>query len=264
MEALIPEILKGDQKALETLVKNQQPLMYNLAMRFLSRKEDAEDATQEIMVKIITNLAKFEGQSRFSTWAYRIAVNHLLNSKKKQMEQEINFSFFGEDILEGLQQSPAYELPDKQLLAEEVKLNCTLGMLLCLDRNQRIAYILGEIFGLNSREAAYIIGITPENFRKRLAAARNGLQDFMHSHCWLVNKENACRCHKRINYALSKGRISKPTHFAVSNELLVQSKNEVEQLHTTSAIFKSHPSFEMNSEKSRQITDILNKLEGIL
>jgi RNA polymerase sigma factor (sigma-70 family) len=263
MEELIIRIRNGDRAALETLILEIQPGIFNLAMRFLSIREDAEDATQEILVKIITNIGRFEGKSRFSTWIYRIAVNHLLNTSKNRLEQQLNFSAFGEDIEHGLRQSDPYYEPDKDLLAEEVKIGCTLGMLLCLGRNLRIAYILGEIFELNSREAAEILDITPENFRKRYSTANQLLQRFMNSWCGLVKKENSCRCHKRINYAISNGRVDKEKNTYVSANTLMRSKQEMDELYTVSAVFKSHPSFEMDTVKNDQIMAILRNLKNI-
>jgi RNA polymerase sigma factor (sigma-70 family) len=264
MEALIIRIRNGDKTALESLIREIQPGIFNLSMRFLSMREDAEDATQEILVKIITNLGRFEGKSKFSTWTYRIAVNHLLNIKKSRLEQELNFSVFGEDIAGGLAQSPPYYSPDKELLAEEVKIGCTLGMLLCLDRNLRIAYILGEIFELNSRDAAEILEITPENFRKRYSMARQALKQFMHSWCGLVNTQNNCRCDKRINYAIANGRVDKKALKFVSSNVLMQSKQEIDELYSVSEVYKSHPSFEMDPIKNDQIMAILSNLKNII
>src|SRR5258708_5724741 len=102
MEQLISKILDGDKKALETLVLDIQKNIFNLSLRFLWVKEDAEDATQEILVKIITNLAKFEAKSKFTTWVYRISVNHLLNLKRNKLEQQLTFTSFGEDLVKGL------------------------------------------------------------------------------------------------------------------------------------------------------------------
>jgi RNA polymerase sigma factor (sigma-70 family) len=264
MEELLLNIKQGDGKALETLIKNIQQDIFNLSMRFLSIRQDAEDATQEILVKIITNLSRFEGKSKFSTWTYRIAVNHLLNTRKSRLEQQLNFSLFGEDIEQGLKQSDPYYEPDRDLLAEEVKIGCTLGMLLCLDRNLRIAYILGELFELSSREAAEILEITPENFRKRFSIARKTLQHFMNSWCGLVNRNNNCRCHKRINYALSNGRVDKNKLHYVSENLLMQSKMEMDELYTVSEVFKFHPSFTIDQTKNDQIMEIISNLKNII
>ncbi len=263
MDDLIKLIAKGDKKALEKLIINIQQDIHNLAVRFLWTKEDAEDATQEILVKVITNLAKFEGKSRFNTWVYRISVNHLLNLKKNKLEQQLTFSAFGEDLINGLN-APSYEMPDKNLLAEEVKIGCTLGMLICLDRNLRIAYLLAEVFELNGNDAAEILEITPENFRKRLSNARLALQNFMQSYCGLTNKQNACRCNKRINYAIESGRVNKNKLNFVTAEILANSKTEMETLYSTSVIFKSHPSFTISSNESNEILNMIGNLKSLM
>jgi len=263
METLVKEILNGDKGALEKLVKDIQGNIFNLSLRFLWSKEDAEDSTQEIMVKVITNLGKFEGKSKFTTWVYRIAVNHLLNLKKNKLEQSLSFTSFGKDLENGLS-TPSYEHADKNLLVEEVKIGCTLGMLICLDRSLRIAYILGEVFELKSNEASEILEITPENFRKRLSQSRTTLQNFMGAYCGLTNKSNACRCDKRINYALQSGRINKAKLNFVSADTLNKSKTEMEKLYSTSAIIKSHPLNSISNNKSNEILNILANLKSIV
>src|SRR5262249_36909959 len=137
--------------------------VYRLALRFLWHPQDAEDATQEILVRIITGLAAFRGESSFRTWVYRIACNTLLSLRKKgRMEQRtLSFEEFGEDLVQGLSDEPlADQGVDQALLLEEVKIGCTLAMLLCLDREHRLAYILGEIVELDHNEAAEVLEIT--------------------------------------------------------------------------------------------------------
>ena len=80
---LIIESLNGNKKSLEKLIKSIDGYVYNLSIRFLWNKSDAEDATQEILIKVITNLGKFEEKSKFNTWVYRIAVNYLVNLIKQ-------------------------------------------------------------------------------------------------------------------------------------------------------------------------------------
>ena len=112
--------------------------------------QDAEDATQEILVKLITKLSTFEGRSSFRTWLYRIVVNHVLNIKREPTGRW-TFTRYGEAWM----RTPDMELPDPtsvpadvQLLVDEARIGCTSGMLLCLDREQRLIYILGGIFGV--------------------------------------------------------------------------------------------------------------------
>jgi len=83
MEALVEQAKNGDPDALEALVRQIQDRIYGLAMRMLWHPQDAEDATQEILVKIVTHLGSFRNESAFATWCYRIAANHLLSLRKE-------------------------------------------------------------------------------------------------------------------------------------------------------------------------------------
>src|SRR5258707_11105392 len=76
---LVTRARSGEREALETLVGRHQTWIYNIALRMLSHPQDAEDATQEILVKALTTLSSFEGRSSFRTWLYLIVVNHFLN-----------------------------------------------------------------------------------------------------------------------------------------------------------------------------------------
>lgn len=95
----INQALNGSERALELIIVNVEEGIFNLSLRMLGRMEDAEDAKQDILIKVITNLSSYKGDSLFSTWVYRIAVNHLLNVKDKQFTgQPLSFEIFGSDI----------------------------------------------------------------------------------------------------------------------------------------------------------------------
>src|SRR5205809_4217010 len=96
---------------------------------------DAEEVTQEILIKLTTKLSTFEGRSSFRTWLYRIAVNHILNVKRRSFEDRLNFIEYGR----GLDATPDMDLPDPntvpadvKLMVDEARIGCTSGMLLCL------------------------------------------------------------------------------------------------------------------------------------
>ena len=154
------------------LVRALQDDVYGLALRMLWNREDAEDATQEILVRTVTRLAQFDCRSALETWVYRIAVNYILDVKKSPVERmQLSFQRFGDDLIDGLSaDGPADS--ERSLLVEEVKIGCTLGMLQCLDRPHRLVYVLGEILDLSGSEAAEALGIPPDLFRKRLQHAR--------------------------------------------------------------------------------------------
>lgn len=148
MASLVARSREGDRAALDSLVGMVQPIIYKLAQRFLMVPADAEDATQEILLKIVTRLGQFDGRSQFTTWVYAVATNHLRDVKKRAPERTVTFTEFGEDLAEGLAQSP-YQSPDASRLVEEVRIGCTLAMLQCLEPEARLAYILGEILELD-------------------------------------------------------------------------------------------------------------------
>ncbi len=144
-QAYVARARTGDRGALEALVHRHQPWIYNIAVRMLYHPQDAEDAAQEILIKALTGLASFEGRSSFRTWLYRIVVNHVLNTKRGRLEPEaMTFGCYGH----GLDSTPDLDLPDQSsvgadvnVLVEEARITCTSGMLLCLDREQRLIYI---------------------------------------------------------------------------------------------------------------------------
>src|SRR5262245_10305077 len=241
----------GDRDALESVVRAVQPGVYGLALRFLWHPQDAEDATQEILVRVVTGLGGFRGGSAFRTWVYRIACNTLLTLREKRMEQHaLSFEEFGEDLSRGLSDAPLRvdRDVDEALLLEEVKIGCTLAMLMCLDRNHRLAYILGEILELEHEEAARVLEIAPAAFRKRLSRARSSIRSFMTARCGLVNPANACRCRRRVATAVDLGRVD-PANLLFAASLaharrfpqVLERIRQLEKTRRAAALYRSHP-----------------------
>lgn len=252
--ALVARATAGDRAALDVVIRTIQADVYNLAVRMLWCPEDAADATQDVLLKVITHLSTFRGDSSLRTWVYRIAVNHLLNVRKSRIErEELSFSAFGEQLAIGLSDPPAPRAweSDQALLEEEVKIGCTQGMLLCLDRDHRVAYILGDVFDLSGEDAAAVLDITPATYRKRLSRARDRLRTFMRAYCGLIAVDTACRCHRRIAHAVETGRVRpEALLFADKGEprdwprlSLAAHVQEMEDLHRVAAIYKGHPEY---------------------
>src|ERR1700746_808501 len=210
-EELASSALTGNKDSLETLVRRHQPWVFNIALRMLWRRDRAEDATQEILIKVVTKLSTFRGQSKFRTWLYRIAVNHLLNVRKYAFEeQSITFT----DMVLALDDPPDLDLPDPRsvpvelpLLVEEARIGCMTGMLVCLDRRQRLAFILGEYFGVTSEVGGEVMEVSADNFRQLLSRARRDLYQFMNEKCGLVNAANPCRCAKKTRSFMQAGYV---------------------------------------------------------
>lgn len=212
---LVNRAKQGDRAALESLVLRHQAWIYNIAVRMVFQPHDAEEVTQEVLVKVITHLGTFKGESGFRTWLYRIAANHVLNMKRRSAE--IHTTSFA-DYAAAINDTPDLDLPDPAsvpvdvpLLVEEAKNACTMGMLLCLDRKQRLVFTLGEIFGASDTIGSEVLEMTPDNFRQSLARARRDLYSFMNNQCGLVNKQNPCRCHKKTKGFIEGGHVD-PSH----------------------------------------------------
>jgi RNA polymerase sigma factor (sigma-70 family) len=252
---LIQKSLQGDKRSLGKLINSVQSLVFNLSLRFLWDRMDAEDATQEILVKLITNLSKYDGRSKFSTWAYRVATNYLINQKQTKIETVLtSFDIYADD-LKTFKAPIEYNLPDKDLLEKEMKVSCTLAMLQCLNREQRLAFILGSILKLNSKVGSEIAGTTPDNFRKRLEQSRKILSRFLNSNCGVYNPSNNCRCNKRINTALVCGRMEKTSlNFA---DKIESYNNEMEELCSLSGIYQNHGTFRNTSDFMEHIDEII-------
>jgi RNA polymerase sigma factor (sigma-70 family) len=235
-QRLVMRARSGDRNALADLIQRHQGWIYNIALRMLYHPQDAEDATQEILVKVLTRLSSFEGRSSFRTWLYRIVVNHVLNMRRGRIEDPaINFRVYGEE----LDKTPDLDLldpkatsPDAHLLVTEAMLACTSGMLLCLDREQRLAYILGAIFAVSDAVAAEVLEISAENFRQRLARARRDLRNFMNDKCGLVNQANPCRCVKKTRGFIEAGHAD-PDNLLFSRERVCEVRQAAPSVYET-------------------------------
>jgi len=224
-EQLVSLAQGGDRRALEQLVGRHGPWIFNVVARMVWRRDDAADVTQEVLVKVITRLSTFRGESAFRTWLYRIVVNEIINRKKRHPLESASRPF--ETFARGLDDAGDAPTPDEPggvpaaLLVEEAKIGCTLGMLMCLDRRQRVVFVLGEILGVTDRVGAEVTELTPENFRQVLARARRDLYNFMNDRCGLVNQANPCRCARKTRGFIERGYVD-PKNLQFVPERLVQ------------------------------------------
>jgi RNA polymerase sigma factor (sigma-70 family) len=243
----------GDRTALEQLILRHQAWIYNIAVRMVFQPLDAEEVTQEVLIKAVTRLSTFRGDSKFRTWLYRIAANHVLNMKRSGGETKpLSFTMYGA----ALDNTPDLDLPDPKsvpvdvpLLVEEAKVGCTTGMLLCLDRKQRLIFTLGEILGVSDTVGSEILEMTDDNFRQCLARARRDLYQFMNNQCGLVNTSNPCRCPKKTKGFINDGHVDPhhllfvPLHVHRIKKVAADTVREIEDLvdRQYAAIFRDHP-----------------------
>lgn len=264
LETLAVLAAAGGRDALEQLLGEIQDTVFNLSLRMLGLIPDAEDAAQEILIKVMTHLPDFRGESQFSTWVISIALNHLRSYKKHMFYQRpLSFEYYGDDIAGGREM----DVPDRTggvdqaILEEELKLSCTNVMLQCLDKDSRCVFILGTMFKLDSRLAGEILGMSAESYRKKLSRVREKMAAFLDEYCGLSGK-GKCSCKRRINYAIESRRIS-PEHLEYNrlkpgdSQMLAQFKNAMEKIDDASIVFSDLPFYRCSPELKQFITDFL-------
>ncbi|MPZ35379.1 MAG: sigma-70 family RNA polymerase sigma factor [Rhodospirillales bacterium] len=267
LEQLAAEAVAGDRIALDRLVEALQDGVYNLALRMLAHPQDAEDATQEILVKVMASLGTFRKESSLRTWVWRIAANHLLTTRRSRREAEaLTFEALEQMLAAGLAADmPSPQRPDEALLEEEVKLGCTQAALTCLDRDHRLTFILADILELTGAEGAAALDIEPAAFRKRLSRARERLRDFMQRNCGLVNDDAPCRCRKQIGPCLHMSTIDPARLLYASQRRASSDRPEVRQqldaiesVHRSVVVYREQPAFGASEALSERLKRLLD------
>lgn len=268
LQAFVEKAISGDKNALETLIAGVQDLVFNLSLRMLGTFADAEDATQDILLKMITHLSSFRGDSSFTTWVFRIAANHLKNYKKHMFSHyPLSFEYYGNDIENGKTQ----DVPDltqnveKEILAEELKMSCTNVMLQCLDMESRCIFILGTMFKIDSRIAGDILGMTPEAYRQRLSRIRRKMADFLSEYCGEYGG-GRCKCRDRVNYAIQSHRINpQKLDYTEAAEIPVQTvldvKSAMEDIDDLSQDFSFCKSYQSPERMKHLIQELLDSAQ---
>lgn len=175
---LVNKAVKGDNSAFEALMEKHMGIIYNIALRMATNQDDAEDMTQEIMIKIFRSLGSFKGNSKFSTWIYRVAVNTCLDELKKKknkkhlsLDAEISGAD-GENQIEIKDDSPS---PEK--LAEQNELrDMVAAAVKLLSDEHRAVIVLRDIRGMSYSEIAGILGCSDGTVKSRISRARAQLK----------------------------------------------------------------------------------------
>jgi len=259
-EQLITTALAGDKISLHQLIERHQGYIYNVALKMLNNIQEAEDVTQEILIKIITKLSTYQPDiAQFRTWLYRITFNYILDLKKSSYEQKVSSieDFFSIIESSSVNELSAEEETELKKEIEESKISCMAGMLMCLNREERLLYIIGDVFEIDHRLGAEIFQVSRDNFRKKLSRARKNLHSWMHNKCGLVNKENPCRCPKKTKGFIEKGWVNSDNLKWQSNytqKIFELCENEVdntlnERDNVYKQIFKTHPFKKVNTSE---------------
>jgi RNA polymerase sigma factor (sigma-70 family) len=253
----------GDRSAAHHVLQAVQDGVYRLALRMLGHPQDAEDATQEVLVIVLTHLGSFRGESTLSTWVWRIAARHLSGVKRGRREAD-SFEAL-EERLTGLRgEAPPSKDPESAVFTLEVRLRCTEAMILSLDRQSRIAYLLGDIFNLPGEEAAAVLEIGPAIFRKRLSRARERLHEFMRAQCGIFDPNNSCRCEGVAACATARGLLRREALLLANHPIrttkavLERATREVTHLMQVAEVIRDHPDYAAPASLAGRLRELLD------
>ena len=206
---LINDAIKGNKKSLNDLIKRHEKFIYNVAWKFTNDQEEANDLTQEVLIKVITKLSTFKGKSAFKTWLYRIVFNQFMQTKRRPMEDRwVDFEDFANQLnaIPSPELSPEEEI-EQELRTKTARVRCMSGMLMCLTREQRLLYVVGEVYQIDHNIGSEIFGLSKDNYRKKLSRTRKEFHAFMNKQCGLVKLDNPCRCSKKAKAMEAMGRM---------------------------------------------------------
>jgi RNA polymerase sigma factor (sigma-70 family) len=201
---LVTKAVNGSREDLEALILRHQSWVYNIALRMVCDADDAKDITQEILIKVLTNLATYNAdKASFRTWLYRIVANHVINHKKSNYKYgTLNFDDSHFSIIPD--ENPGNS-PEERLLIQELKISCYIGSLLCFNPRDRLVFILGAMLSVPDTVGSEVMEISRVNYRKILSRSRKKLFDYMHGNCGLLDPKNQCHCTKKIKGAIRMG-----------------------------------------------------------
>lgn len=166
---LIEKSINKDQKAFESLISMYESKIYNMCFYLLKNREDAADASQEVCIKIYKSINKFKGDSKFSTWIYRITYNTCLDHIKKRKD-ELSF----EEVIST--DGPLTSKTEGIIEARELKFELK-RCILKLNNDFKTVIILRDIDGLSYLEISEILNIEVGTVKSRLNRAREALKN---------------------------------------------------------------------------------------
>jgi RNA polymerase sigma factor (sigma-70 family) len=277
--ATLRDALAGSLEAVDALIMAIQPGIYKLAVHVLGNRDDAADASQEILLKVVTHLSAFRSESAFATWVWRVAYNHLMTARTRKAESpEVSLNAIAERLEQGLQFAEQITqargdtgplTPQDKLEARQLALGCTQSMLMALDREQRLAYVIDTAFDLDSREAAAIVGISPEAYRQRVSRARARLDAFMNQSCGLANPDATCQCERQlpaIRHLAKLNGVDPGTMVALHKPEIEEAERHFAaftRVADAAAILRAHPDYRAPEVQRAAILAVLRQ-EGFL
>ncbi len=175
--ALVNRLKEGDESAFREIVDTWQSMVFNTAIGIVQKSEDAEDIAQEVFVQVWQSVHAFKGDSKFSTWLYRITISKSLDHERRRKRKK-RFAFvtslFGEDNIENVQ--PADFNHPGVLMDNKEEASILFAAIRELPGNQRVAFTLHKVEGLSYQEVSEVMDTTVSSVESLMHRARTNLR----------------------------------------------------------------------------------------
>lgn len=172
---LIEQLKKGDEAAFRSVVEHWQNMVYNTILGIVQNETEAEDLAQDVFIKVFEKISSFKGDSKFSTWLYRIAtttaLDHLRSRKRKKRFGFLQSLNSGEDK----EQVPDFHHPGVSLDNKE-RSTVLFKAIEALPENQKTAYTLHKLEGLSYRDVSEVLSTTVSAVESLMSRANQNLR----------------------------------------------------------------------------------------
>jgi len=173
---LLEQLKKGDEAAFKTIVEQWQNMVYNTILGIVQNETESEDLTQDVFIKVVEKISSFKGESKFSTWLYRVATTTALDylrSRKRKRRYGFLPSFGGgNDENQNISDfhHPGVDLDNKERAAVLFK------AVDALPENQKVAYTLHKLEGLSYRDVSEVLNTSVSAVESLMSRANQNLR----------------------------------------------------------------------------------------
>ena len=178
-QELVHSAQKGDTSAFGQLVEAHQSKIYTLCYRMTGNAEDAADITHEVFLSAWRSLSRFQVQSSFGTWIYRLSTNASIDFLRREKRRQVLSMTMEEDSEERQAQVPDERYSPHRLLEQKEARQAVANALAALSPEHRQVLVLREMEGLSYQEIGRLLDLEEGTVKSRIARARLALRDFL-------------------------------------------------------------------------------------
>lgn len=182
-QILVRKLQQGDEQAFFHLVKSYQHIVFNTVLSVIQNRDEAEDVAQEVFIQVYQSINQFKGESKLSTWMYRIAITKSLDWQRRKKRKK-RFAFI--ESLFGADDSIRHDPPNFNhpgVAAENKEQAALLFKAIAeLPDNQKVAFTLNKVEGLNYQDVAEVMNVTVKAVEAYLHRAKQNLRKELANH----------------------------------------------------------------------------------